>query len=693
MTEQGLIDAIREADYADEVIEVLKKRNVTSKVLKVAVARAETLIPSLLDDRDVYDAVLHSPKLTVDIINKIIDKIDISDDYYRRVYMAIFANPVTSMDIKHQICNSLTDEMLLDYWIEDILRGTIDEDLALKFVDLLTSPAGRQYCTTSYIEELLISIIDNKGCTKKVLSAILMHTNLAKVINAALKSPVADEDLKLDLMLAKKNLTNADIDKIFSNKNITSETVCRIIRVHNTDEIIKRALELPNIDIPIYKTIVEAIYFKKDPTDDIMIRNILKRDLDEEVLCEIVKRTDTFNIIVEVSEHKNAGLNVVREILTAVDRFKDAERSTLIRQAKNLKNSILSKIYNVEKEENVTEMLRRNVEDGITTMLWGPSGVGKSSRVFEIDPTATMLILKNGMLPEDVIGGREPNGNPGEIYPPHWYKVLCEKCQREPDRQHILFIDEFTNVSDTVKNLVWEVIGNRLVNGHEEWALPENCSIVVAGNRPEESSAVRMDHEGGIMPAPLHNRIESMIEIEFDIEEWMKWAIEINANTGRLRIHPIVYSFCVPNADKVMFTQYDPENVTQPFLSPRKWETLSKAIYSAQEQRGKNTLISVGRIKSILGDNPISDAFIEHYYRIPFDVSKIESGEYKPGDFPTVEDKLYALGIIIAEYHGDAIALEDFILECLGDEYLSIYNNVKNNEQGVIEANKSRQVK
>ena len=61
-------------------------------------------------------------------------------------------------------------------------------------------------------------------------------------------------------------------------------------------------------------------------------------------------------------------------------------------------------------------------------------------------------------------------------------------------------------------------------------------------------------------------------------------------------------------------------------------------------------------------------------------------GEYTEEDFPSLEDKMYALGIIIAQYNGDQETIESFILECLGDEFLSVYNNMRNERKAVLEA-------
>ncbi len=197
------------------------------------------------------------------------------------------------------------------------------------------------------------------------------------------------------------------------------------------------------------------------------------------------------------------------------------------------------------------------------------------------------------------------------------------------------------------------------------------------------------------MPKPLHNRVDSMLEIEFDIDEWATWALETNPLTGKLRIHPTVFSFCYAHPDKVMFSQYDPENVTSKFLTPRTWEQVSKVIYAAEARGGVRNKASFGRIQSVLGgqkikavdEQTIAEIFYEHYTK-PFivEMDKIKNGEYTAYDFPSIEDKYYALGIIISEYDGDEITIESFICECLGDEFLSVYQSMKKHRNNVLKA-------
>ena len=263
------------------------------------------------------------------------------------------------------------------------------------------------------------------------------------------------------------------------------------------------------------------------------------------------------------------------------------------------------------------------------------------------------------MLPEEAVGGKEPNGEFGKLYPPQWYITLKRKCEEEPDRMHILFIDELTNVKDNIKSLVWDIIEARRVNGNEEWILTDNCAIVAAENRPEESTAVVIDYNGTVLPESLHRRFDFHIEIEFDIREWQNWALEVNKKTGNLNIHPIVLSFCLANQDKVMFSNLNPEKITEPIHDPRRWEKLSKAIYMAEKRGGVYNHVSNKRIE----------------------------------EFKNIDDKMYALSMLISCNYLSDIKIEDFIDKSLGDEYISIYNAIKKRNNRDLEIDNTKSIK
>ncbi len=73
--------------------------------------------------------------------------------------------------------------------------------------------------------------------------------------------------------------------------------------------------------------------------------------------------------------------------------------------------------------------------------MHGPSSEGKSARVKQIDPTCEIIYLRNA-TPESLNGKSVYNGSTGEMMdiPPTWLKKLQEKCEKEPDRLHVVFL-------------------------------------------------------------------------------------------------------------------------------------------------------------------------------------------------------------------------------------------------------------
>ena len=95
----------------------------------------------------------------------------------------------------------------------------------------------------------------------------------------------------------------------------------------------------------------------------------------------------------------------------------------------------------------VKDQINFYIENGMSFLLHGPSGVSKSQHVKEIDPDLTSITLCNGILPEDVIGktiypnGVGADGASGGVWvPPKWYTDLCRKCETEPDKQRASYL-------------------------------------------------------------------------------------------------------------------------------------------------------------------------------------------------------------------------------------------------------------
>lgn len=207
------------------------------------------------------------------------------------------------------------------------------------------------------------------------------------------------------------------------------------------------------------------------------------------------------------------------------------------------------------------EIIKGAIESGVAVFLHGPSSEGKSARVKQIDPTCEIIYLRNA-TPESLNGKSVYNASTGEMIDvkPSWLKKLEEKCEKEPDRFHIVFLDEITNALPSIQGIAFNIVLDREVNGI--WRLPENVRIVAAGNDMKDSLAANQ------LAEPLFNRF-AHVYIKTTTEGWLKWASEHN-------IHPAIYSYIAYKKGETLRSKYDGE---KPNADPRKWEMASKMLY------------------------------------------------------------------------------------------------------------------
>ena len=228
--------------------------------------------------------------------------------------------------------------------------------------------------------------------------------------------------------------------------------------------------------------------------------------------------------------------------------------------------------FNFEKVSE-EDIIRGSVESGIAVFLHGPSSEGKSARVKQIDPDCEIIYLRNA-TPDSLNGKSVYNTEIGEMIdvPPTWLKKLKEKCEREPDKLHILFFDEITNALPSIQGIAFNIVLDREVNGI--WKLPDNARIVAAGNDMKDSLAANE------LAEPLFNRF-AHVYIKTTTESWLKWASENN-------IHPAIYAYIAYTRGEALRSKYDGE---KPNADPRKWEMASKMLYKTNNPEMLRALI------------------------------------------------------------------------------------------------------
>jgi len=212
-------------------------------------------------------------------------------------------------------------------------------------------------------------------------------------------------------------------------------------------------------------------------------------------------------------------------------------------------------------EVSEEEIIKGAIESGIAVFLHGPSSEGKSARVKQIDKDCVIIYLRNA-TPESLNGKSVYSQETGEMIDvkPTWLKKLEEKCNAEPDKNHIVFFDEISNALPSIQGIAFNIVLDREVNGI--WKLPENARIVAAGNDMKDSLAANQIAE------PLFNRF-AHVYIKTTTESWLKWASENN-------IHPAIYTYIAYTKGQSLRSEYDGE---KPNADPRKWEMASKMLY------------------------------------------------------------------------------------------------------------------
>ncbi len=245
--------------------------------------------------------------------------------------------------------------------------------------------------------------------------------------------------------------------------------------------------------------------------------------------------------------------------------------------------------FNCVSEEDI---IKGAIESNVSVFLHGRSSEGKSARVKQLDPDCEIIYMRNA-TPNSLNGKSVYNAATGEMMdvPPTWYIKLKEKCEKEPNKIHIVFFDELTNALPSIQGMAFNIVLDGEVDG--KWRLPANARIVAAGNDLNDSLAANQ------MAEPLFNRF-AHVYIQTTVDSWLKWAITPRENYERLdyqeekvepKIHPSIYAYVAYKSysgQDVLRTPYTGE---KPNADPRKWEMASKVLYKTKKQEMLRALI------------------------------------------------------------------------------------------------------
>jgi hypothetical protein len=261
-------------------------------------------------------------------------------------------------------------------------------------------------------------------------------------------------------------------------------------------------------------------------------------------------------------------------------------------------------------------LIRHNIK--LSTMIWGPPGIGKSSIVAqtaEANDFAFIDLRLSQLAPTDLRGLPVAENGISRWYPP-------EFLPREG--RGILFLDELNLAPPAMQGMAQQLILDRQVGSYR---VPDGWFIWAAGNRKEDMAAVYD------MPSPLANRFLHL-EVEPEFESFKRYAL-----THGVHEHVIAFLAFRPE----LLHKLTPQQNAWP--SPRSWvmaSELHRANLGVESAVGSATAVEF-------------KAFFALYDRIP-DLEAILQGDGEDIPFPSEPSLGYATIIGLTSRAGDAQA-------------------------------------
>jgi len=256
-------------------------------------------------------------------------------------------------------------------------------------------------------------------------------------------------------------------------------------------------------------------------------------------------------------------------------------------------------------------LVQRRVD--LSTMLWGPPGVGKSSVVAQVAREAEMPLIDirlSQLAPTDLRGLPVPrHGEVGRPGTSQWYPP--EFLPREG--QGILFLDELNMAPPSMQGVAQQLILDRKVGSY---TVPEGWFIWAAGNRKEDRASVFE------MPAPLANRfLHLQVQVHFE-------SFKSHALSQGVQEHLMAFLSFRPE----LLHRMDPTRPAWP--SPRSWMMASRLL-----DAGLPIDVAVGEPAAIE-----YAAYLDVYRSLP-DMDAILAGTGDSIDFPSEASARYAVSI------------------------------------------------
>jgi AAA domain (dynein-related subfamily) len=259
-------------------------------------------------------------------------------------------------------------------------------------------------------------------------------------------------------------------------------------------------------------------------------------------------------------------------------------------------------------------LLKKNLL--LSTMIWGPPGIGKSSIVAQLAKANQLEFIDvrlSQLAPTDLRGLPVALEGISKWYPPEFLPR---------SGKGILFLDEINMAPPTMQGMAQQLILDRRVGSY---VVPDGWFIWAAGNRKEDRASV-FD-----MPAPLANRFLHL-QVEPDFESFKAYALET-------KVHEQIIAFL--SFRSTLLHKIDPQQPA--WCSPRSW-VIASELHKADLD-----------IAPAVGEAAMTEfmAYIKLYQALPNLVAILE-GRGDKINFPTEPSARYATAIGLTVRAADA---------------------------------------
>lgn len=218
-------------------------------------------------------------------------------------------------------------------------------------------------------------------------------------------------------------------------------------------------------------------------------------------------------------------------------------------------------------------LLQASLQAGVSTLLLGAPGIGKSSIARELAQTLRLPLIDIRLAqkdPAELGGVYFPNKETQtlELYAPDWVKQACaEPC--------LVFLDEFNAaVTKLHQAAAYQIVLEKRIGNFQ---FHPGTVVLAAGNREEDNAIVTT------LSSALCNRF-AHFEMRPDTGCWLEWAAENAVNEH-------IMAFVKTYGEEVLFAPAE----DHAFATPRSWAMASRIMeYMPQANWKKAIAACVG---------------------------------------------------------------------------------------------------